>query len=438
MIKRINPEKHQKEIAFTRRGFLKVSAATAAGAAVFPALSGCSPVKTDTACLDTILSVKTASPKRAFEESSIGSIRLKNRIIRSAVTMNGFDEHGRPTPRLLQHYEDMARGGAGAIITGMRDTGMMIDDFLYKDEYVKDYKKVPETIHRYNVPVIQQISHHGGFVSLTSKKDFSVSDMKESDIEDIITGFVKALELTKNLGFDGVQLHGAHGYALSQFLSPATNDRDDKWGGSTEKRFRIIREIYERAAKSLADFPVLIKINAYDNQRGGMRVEEAVKVARLMEEIGFAAIEVSCGTADDGFNTVRVPEVPNDALLKFSEYRKIPSFIQPLFPYITSVVVNRYEPLENFNVCAAHEISKNISIPVIVVGGIRKIDDINAILTSGAADYVSMGRPFIIEPDIVNRFKKEAHARSECINCGYCIAAANDLDAEVRCFYGKI
>jgi 2,4-dienoyl-CoA reductase-like NADH-dependent reductase (Old Yellow Enzyme family) len=434
----IIPDLVQKDTqhVFSRRDFLKLSAAGAAGAVTLPAIVGCGPVTTPSDSLKPAGAVPVA--KKAFEAASIGTIKMKNRVLRSAVTMNGYGKHGDPKRALLQHYEDIARGGAGAIITGMRDTGMMIDDFRYKDEFFSDYKKVPDIIHKHNVPAIQQISHHGGFLTLTDIKDFPINKFKESDIEGIINGFVKAIELSKKLGFDGAQLHGAHGYALSQFLSPARNNRSDKWGGSTENRFRIVQEIFQRARQRVKDFPLLIKINSSDNRRNGMRLDEAVRIASLLEKTGFDAVEVSCGVLDDGFNTVRVPSIPAEALLKFSAYGKLPSFIHPLVPYVVSVVAPRFEPLFNFNVSAAREISKKVKIPVIVVGGIRNIDDINAILSSDAADFVSMGRPFIIEPDIVNRMKKEAHAKSECINCGYCLMAANDASVEVKCFYGKI
>jgi 2,4-dienoyl-CoA reductase-like NADH-dependent reductase (Old Yellow Enzyme family) len=422
----------------SRLDFLNLSAAAALGAVAVPGITGCGPVTTKADCLGTNDQAAAAGVKMTFEASRIGSIRLKNRIIRSAVTMNGYDSLGRPTGGLLRHYEDIASGGAAAIITGMRDTGMVIEDFRYRDDYYRDYKKVPDVIHRYNIPVIQQISHYGGRGSLMEKKYFSVTDMKESDIEAIIAGFVRAIGITKRLGFDGVQLHAAHGYALSQFLSPAVNRRSDRWGGSTEKRFRVVREILLRSREAVKDFPLMIKINAFDNQRNGMRTEEAATIASLLEQAGFDAIEVSCGVVDDGFNTIRVPSIPNEALLRFTEYRRLPPFIKSLIPFITPVIVKRYEPLYNYNVCAAGEISKKVKIPVIVVGGIRKIDDIGAILATGAAGYVSLGRPFIIEPDIVNRFRKEAHAKSACINCGYCFMAAKGYPTPVRCFYGSL
>jgi 2,4-dienoyl-CoA reductase-like NADH-dependent reductase (Old Yellow Enzyme family) len=431
-----SPERNQiLSNTFSRRGFLKLSAAAAAGAVALPGMTGCGPVQTPSGCLG---SAGAAGAKKAFEASSLGSIRLANRFIRSAVTMNGYDIHGRPTDALMRYYRDLARGGAGAVITGMRDTGMMGDDFRYRDEYFNEYKKVPDLFHRHNVPVIQQLSHHGGFISLTSKKDFSVNDMKDADIEGLINGFVRAIEISQRLGFDGVQIHGAHGYALSQFLSPGVNTRTDRWGGSTENRFRIVREIYRKARERVRGLPLLIKINAYDNRRNGMRVDEAARIAALLEREGFDAVEVSCGVLLDGFNTVRVTAIPNEAIIRFSEYNRLPSFVKPLVPLVTPLIAPRFEPLHNYNVCAAREIAKRVKIPVIVVGGIRNIDDAGAVLAGGAASYVSMGRPFIIEPDIVNRFRKEAHAKSACIDCGYCIMAANDPAVNVKCFYGSL
>jgi 2,4-dienoyl-CoA reductase-like NADH-dependent reductase (Old Yellow Enzyme family) len=419
----------------SRQDFLKMGAAVL-GAAALPSITGCGAVKTGDECLKGILSAPKSKAARAFESSSIGNIRLKNRIIRSAVTMNGIDEHGRPKASLLAHYADIARGGAGAIITGVVDTGLMINDFRYKDEYFNEYKKVPDTIHRYNTPVVQQLYHNGGLQLIAAKKETFINELSESDIEDIIKLFVRAIGISRRLGFDAVQLHGAHGYLLAGFLSPARNRRSDRWGGSLENRFRIIREIVGRSAKNVKGFPLWIKINGYDNQKNGMSIEEAVKIAKMLEEAGIAAVEVSCGGRGDGFSTVRVTSVPTEAILEFTDYKKKSSLVKFIMPALAPFMVKRYEPLENYNVCAAAEIARNAKIPVIVVGGIRKIDDINAILASGAAEYVSMGRPFIIEPDIVNRFRNEAHAKSECINCGFCIVSAASTD--VRCFYGKV
>jgi len=420
----------------TRRSFIGITAATAAGSVTVPALIGCGPVETGPATLAMAGIENSPASKKAFEAAVIGPVRLKNRIIRSAVSMNGIDDAGRPSEALLGHYADIARGGAGAIITGMLDTGMMIDDFRYKDEHFSSYKKVPDVIHSYDVPAIQQISHRGRQKNLDESGDFFVNEVNERSIEEMIDLFVRAIVMSKRLGFDAVQLHGAHGYVLSDFLSPARNGRDDRWGGSTENRFRVIAEIFRRARKMAGNYPILIKINAYDNRRNGMRVEEAVRIARLLESSGCAGIEVSCGVMDDGFSTVRVTEVPVDALVEFSKYRRLPSPIKAVMPAIVPFIARRFEPLENYNVAAAREIAGAVSIPVIAVGGIRNRGDINAILESGAADFVSMGRPFIIEPDIVNRLRKGPGSKSACINCGYCIMAANST--EVRCFYGTL
>jgi len=420
----------------SRKNFLKLSATAALGAVTLPQIAGCGPVNTGADCMKSLAPAGGAAAKKPFEETSIGAIRLRNRIIRSAVTMNGVDSAGRPKDSLMQHYRDLAQGGAGAIITGMRDGGMMIDNFLFREENFKDFKKVPDIAHKLGTPIIQQLSHHGRQLSMETERKGFINRLSDADIEGIIDLFVRGIDASKRLGFDAAQLHGAHGYLLSDFLSPAKNERTDKWGGALENRFRIVREIITRAEKKAKGFPLWIKMNAYDNQDGGMRTAEAVKIAKMLEDMGIAAIEVSCGIAADGFSTVRVPEIPSEAIIRFSKYDELPSPVKKVLTLTTPLVARRFEPIENYNVCAAREISANVKAPVIVTGGIRKIDDIETILASGAADYVSMGRPFIIEPDIVNRFKNEEHAKSECINCGYCIMAANRTD--VKCFYGRL
>ena len=186
-----------------------------------------------------------------------------------------------------------------------------------------------ETVHEHQVPIILQVAHNGAqhiFKAASEHPDASsrkaspwrnlrfrekgVPELSPADIEQLINAFVAAIVRASQAGFDGVQLHAAHGYLLSSFLSPYSNRRRDEWGGSTEKRFRILKEILSRNQAQLGDYPILIKINGSDARPGGMTPPEAVKIARLLEEAGCAAIEVSCGTEADGFNTIGVEYRP--------------------------------------------------------------------------------------------------------------------------------
>jgi len=423
----------------SRRGFLKFSVAACAVAATPPMLVGCSKSVNypPNDCLAEFGSVSTAAGKKVFETASFGPIKVKNRLIRSATSFRATDDFGRPTSKLLDLYSELGKGGVGTIITGMEDGGLMVDNTIFRDADMDAYRKVPQVIHQYGAAAIQQISHKGSQIKTSSDENlYSLNRLSDLEIEQLIQQFVKNIDRSRQVGFDGAQLHGAHGYLLSEFLSPAQNRRTDKWGGSTENRFRIMGEIIKRSKEKHDDFPIFIKINGYDFQENGMREPEAVKIAKLLEKVGCDGIEVSCGVGRDGFSTVRMPEPPLDALQELTPLREKPAMRKYIISIVARYRITSYTPLHNYNVCAASEIKKNVNIPVIVVGGIRSLQDMQTIVGNNLADFVSMGRPFIIEPGIANSLKNKSQTESACINCGYCLLSASIKD--VRCYYGEV
>jgi len=393
---------------------------------------------------------------QVFETSLLAGIRMKNRILRSATYEGMCDALGHPQPSYYKLYEKVSSGGTGAIITGyvaVNRTGRMprfmgiIDD----DAYIEEFGKLSTKVHANDTPIIMQIAHCGGlstkavtntepvapsaFVNNLSRQ--KARELSHSEIEEIVSDFVKAIIRVRQAGFDGVQIHAAHGYLLSEFLSPHVNKRLDKWGGSTENRCRIIVEIFERARKQVGDYPILIKISAYDFDKGGMRVDESIKIAQMLESAGCSAIEVSCGGINDSFPSIRSNEFPVKAALAFvSPFKKMPAPVKFLASIIMRFTMKSYTPLFNYNVDAAVQIKKNIDIPVIVVGGIHKLIDIGDIICNKGIDYISMCRPFIIEPTIVKKFQENKQHESRCINCSYCLMGV--MSAPLRCYYGKI
>jgi 2,4-dienoyl-CoA reductase-like NADH-dependent reductase (Old Yellow Enzyme family) len=423
----------------SRRGFLKYSAAACAVAATPPMLVGCSKSVNypSNDCLAESGSVSTPAGKKVFETDFFGPIKVKNRLVRSATTFGATDEFGRPTQKLLDAYSELGQGGVGTIISGMGDSGLLLDDETFRDQDMDVHRKVPQVIHQYGAAAIQQISHKGSQIKGSSDESlYSLNRLSDLEIEQLIQQFVKNNDRSRQVGFDGVQLHGAHGYLLSEFLSPAQNRRTDKWGGSTENRFRIIGEIIKRSKEKHSDFPIFIKLNGYDFQENGMREPEAVKIAKLLEKAGCDGIEVSCGIGRDGFSTVRMPELPVDALQELTPLREKSSIAKLILSMIARYRITSYTPLHNYNVCAASEIKKNVNIPVIVVGGIRSLQDMQTIVGNNLADFVSMGRPFIIEPGIANSLKNKSQTESGCIDCGFCLLSASIND--VRCYYGEV
>ena len=393
--------------------------------------------------------------KKVFERSVIGSIELKNRILRSATHEGMGDQYGKSLKELYDLYEKLAKGGAGAIITGyvgIKQNGKTVVNMRMfdKDEYVADYKPFNLKLKNYNTPVILQLVHGGSQTSskITGGVLLSASPTKnyfgerskeasESEVEDIIDCFVKSIERAKEAEFTGVQVHAAHGYLLSEFLSPFLNKRKDRWGGNVENRFRILKEILQRSREKVGHFPIWVKISAFDENRNRRELEEMIEGCQMLQESGCDAIEVSCGYGLKDFDTIRVPKIPVDAMLALlPNFKKYSSFKKRVFKIVVPLFIKKYKPIHNYNVKSAEQIKKNVNIPVIVVGGIRKLEDIKNIIENTEIDFVSMCRPFIIEPNIVNKFQENKSVESKCIDCGYCLFGV--VSNKLKCYFGKI
>jgi 2,4-dienoyl-CoA reductase-like NADH-dependent reductase (Old Yellow Enzyme family) len=391
-----------------------------------------------------------------FEDSSIAGMKLKNRFIRSA-THEGFaDLDGKPMPNLTNLYLKLAHGGVGAIITGyaaVQKNGRTLRNMRMfdRDDLIADYKKMNTQLEELSVPIIIQLAHGGGQTServigeqpvAPSKGKYPLfssiaRELTDSEIMEIIDNFAQAVERSKKAGYSGVQIHAAHGYLLHAFLSPHLNTRNDRWGGSAEKRFRVLSEIIQKSRERVGNYPILVKFSAYDGDKNGIRLDEGMKIAESFQKTGYDAIEVSCGGTEDRFNTMRVTKAPMDAILALVPWmRTISKPKKALMKIMGTILFKSISPLNNYNVDAAARIKKTVDIPVIVVGGIRRLKDIENIISDHNADYVSMCRPFIIEPDIVNKFKSGVQDESKCINCGYCIFGVTG--SKLRCYYGKV
>lgn len=393
---------------------------------------------------------------KLFEETSFAGMKMRNRFIRAATHEGMGDKEGRPMPSLTDLYLKLAQGGVGAIITGyaaVQKNGrtLMNMRMFDSDDFIDDYKNMNFQLSQLGVPVIIQLAHAGGQTSkrvigeqpvAPSKRKFPLfssiaRELGESEIEKIIDNFTQAIERSKKAGFSGTQLNAGHGYLLGQFLSPHTNMRNDRWGGNVENRFRILSEIIHKSREKVGNYPILVKYSAYDGDKNGIRLSEGIKIAEMFQRSGYDAIEVSCGGIEDHYNTMRVPKIPMDAMLAlvpwFSSISKPKKF---LMKTLGELLVKPRFPLNNYNVDAAAEIKKTVDIPVIVIGGIRRLKDIENIISEHKADYVSMCRPFIIEPSIVNKFESGAQVESKCINCGYCVFGVTGN--KLRCYHGKI
>ncbi len=343
-----------------------------------------------------------------FTPIKLSTIEIPNRFVRSATNEYLTDEEDYVTEKLGELYVNLAKGGVGLIITGyayVREDGKSSTSqaAIYDDKFIPPYKKIIERLRPYPARIVLQIAHGGrqAIPAACNDKPLAPSpvpypitklipkEMTEDDIWQIIHRFAKAAKRAREAGFHGVQLHAAHGYLLSQFISPYTNKRQDKWSGSVKNRARMLLETLKACRKEVGrDFLILIKLNSDDCIEGGLKVEEVVQIASMLEKEGIDAIEISGGIGDSWPSACR--------------------------PDIKSASEEAY-----FSDNTA-KIKKAISIPVICVGGIRSKEVMEAILTSEKADMISMSRPFIREPDLVEKLRKNLTTRAACISCNQC------------------
>jgi 2,4-dienoyl-CoA reductase-like NADH-dependent reductase (Old Yellow Enzyme family) len=391
-----------------------------------------------------------------FETTSIKGMKLENRLVRSATHEGMADGNGFPTPSLFSLYERLARGGVGLIVTGYASVcpdgkspflNMLSMD---SDEYIPKYRELVEQVHRSGTRIAMQIAHCGRQtteqaigtqpIAPSAVKENSMfvipREMTEDDIERVIEAFAQSARRVKESGFDAVQIHGAHGYLVNQFLSPYTNRRRDRWGGSIENRMRFVSEIYHRSRKLIGeDYPLLIKINATDNMRKGLRLEESAVMAEMMSGMGFDGIEVSCGIAEDGLSQLR-GDVPIEVFLKELEvYRRK----NPLYRFIMrrfgkSIV--KPPPLTHaYNREAARAIRRRVGVPVFLVGGITDPAAMEEIVKSGDADYISLCRALIADPAFPKKIREGSNEPSRCIHCNLCVGYM--ATEPLRCYNGR-
>jgi 2,4-dienoyl-CoA reductase-like NADH-dependent reductase (Old Yellow Enzyme family) len=315
-----------------------------------------------------------------------------------------------------------------------------------KAENVETFKEITKRMHELGTPIIAQLNHCGGqskeesahmpVVAPSKISDYKANEMTKAEILDVIEAFVQGIKRAKEAGFDGVQVHVAHGYLLSEFVSPRMNRRGDEWGGNTENRFRILKMIFEKARKEVGNYPIIVKLNGYETLKNGMTIEESVKIAKLLEQVGCDGIEVSNGTLKAGLATIR-GQVPWKMIVAQNEKLKnMPEFMKNFVGVIANKTVPQPLPKYLYNMEAAMSIKKAVNIPVILVGGITKLEEVEDLINNVKCDAVSLCRPFIIESDLVNKFKTGKQTQSKCIQCNFCIVGVEK--GPLKCYYGKV
>ena len=344
-----------------------------------------------------------------FDGTKLGALALKNRFVRSATWEGMATNEGASTPQLSRLMGLLAEGGAGLLVTSHAyvDRAGQAGPWqlgIYDDELIPGLKEMCDTVHRAGGLIFAQLAHAGANANsslsgleplaptaMENARGEKSRSMTEEDIAELVRSFGRAARRARDAGFDGVQIHAAHGYCLSQFLSPYYNKRTDRYGGSVENRARAFVEIYETVRKIVGkDYPVIGKINAEDFIEGGLTPEMMVETSAIMESKGLDAMELSGGTPQGRYSSHRLfdPKTPDQ---------------------------------EGYYKDAARLYKRTVKMPLILVGGIRSLTFSRALLSEGLADMIALSRPLVREPGLVNRWFSGDAAPSGCVSCEKCI-----------------
>jgi 2,4-dienoyl-CoA reductase-like NADH-dependent reductase (Old Yellow Enzyme family) len=373
---------------------------------------------------------------------------LKNRFVRSATVELLCTDEGQVTDGYLRAYERLAKGGVALILTGNYLVNPLAPNyprqpFVDRDECIDDLRRVVSVVHEHGAKIVAQLNHGGrqadpkligtkpvGPSPVRDKMNFvKPRQMTEKEIVKTIDDFGEGARRVKEAGFDGVQIHAAHGYLINQFLSAYTNRRKDGWGGSIENRMRFLVEVFQAMRSRVGpDYPILIKINAEDFAKTGVHPEECVVHCKKLEELGIAGIEVSGGIAEKGLNTIK-GDLPMDLFLEGR------GLVERLMVRLMQGSLKKSAAFEEgYFLSQAATIKKNVPVPVLAVGGLRTREKMEEVLESGQADFISLCRPFIRQPNLVKLLERGDEDPITCTSCNHCSVEILFHKKPMRCY----
>lgn len=313
-----------------------------------------------------------------FESTHLRGHVLKNRVWRSATWLALADANGRVTDDIVQTYEKLAQGGTAVLVTGL--TSILKNDAeiggeakFYDDSFIPGHRRLTEAIHRHGALVLMQ----------TAIVDGLIDDLTTEQVEYIIGEFSSAAHRAQQAGYDGVQIHAAHFFYLSRFISPLCNHRTDRFGGDQLGRSRILYEILTAMRQTTSpDFLITLKINSTDEYPGGLTTQDFLATCQLLSRAGIDAIEVSGnGTSRTGI---------------------------------------RARQNEGYFSAAAMALASLVDTPVVLVGGMRSLEQMEQTLRDTRITYISLSRPLIREPQLLQRWLRGDTAPSLCVSCNSC------------------
>lgn len=370
-----------------------------------------------------------------FTSGIIGPLKLRNRTIRAAA-FEGMCPGNSPSEMLFDYHKSVAVGGIGMTTiayASVARNGLSFPHQLWmRKEIIPDLKKLTDAIHAEGAAASVQIGHCGnmskkkvaGSIPVTASTGLNIYSptwakaLRKNEIEDLAESFANAVNISREAGFDAVEVHAGHGYLISQFLSPYTNHRKDEFGGSLENRMRFMKMVMDRVMNAAGNnMAVIVKMNMRDGFRGGMEIEESIEVARTLERAGVHALVLSGGFVSRAPMYVMRGAMPIRTLTHYMDGFWLKSCVRLFGNWMIP-----FQPFsEAYFFEDALKFRKELKMPLIYVGGLISREKIDMVLDSGF-EFVSMARALLNEPGFVNRMKSEEKAKSECTHANYCIA----------------
>ncbi len=359
-----------------------------------------------------------------FARGRIGSVETRNRIVRAGTSETMAGPGGDVTSELVTLYEELARSGVGLIVTGHlyvepRGRYAVHQTGIHDDSLLPGLRRLTDAVHAHGARIFAQLAHAGSQSRVPGEHPLApspvpnaltgrdVGEAGEAEIEDALEAFARAASRAAEAGFDGVHVHGANGYLLSEFASPLANRRTDRWGGSPEARDRFVVEVVRRVRRALPDRAVTMKLGFVDAvpDAGGLEVDETVRRAGALVAEGLDAVEVSCNVmrhpTDSARQYVAVGTRRAAADLLVHRLGKPPAEEAYFGPW-------------------AEALRRRVDTTIVLVGGLRRRSTMERLLASGTCDFVALARPFIREPRLVRRLEAGKEL-ADCTSCNLCL-----------------
>lgn len=359
-----------------------------------------------------------------LQPGRLGSLELRNRLIRAGTSETMAGPDGEVTDQLVELYETLARNGIGAIFTGhltcdRRGRYAVDQSGIHDDALVPGLQRLTGAVQRHGARILAQLAHAGSQTRVPGNPPLAPSPVPnpltgrdvaaatEEEIAGAIEAFAAGARRAVAAGFDGVHVHGANGYLISEFSSPLTNRRDDAWGGDAGRRSRFAVEVVRAVRAAVPEgIPVTMKLGMVDAVPGGLQLEESVERAAALVEAGLDAIEVSC-------NAMRLP---TDSARQYVAVDRRRALADLLLHRLAHGPAD-----EAYFLPWARAVRARVDTTIVLVGGLRRTETMERILAAGEADFLALARPLIREPDLPRQLAEGRRGRVDCTSCNLCL-----------------